>query len=54
MTCYATFLIRYCPKGELDFWISENAPEDYEKHFWMFLEKLGAEIPNKKKEFVLS
>jgi len=34
----------YCPGGELDFWISEEAPEGYEENFWNYLSELGVKL----------
>ena len=48
MSCLCTRLIMYCPGGELDFWISEEAPEGYEEMFWNYLRALGVQIPNDK------
>ena len=41
MTCLCTRLIIYCPGGELDFWVSKEAPAGYEASFWSYLQELG-------------
>jgi hypothetical protein len=45
MTCLCTRLIMYCPGGELDFWISKEAPAGYEASFWNYLQQLGVKTP---------
>ncbi|CBY34424.1 unnamed protein product [Oikopleura dioica] len=47
MSCTCTRLIIYCPGGELDFWVSKEAPAGYEESFWNYLQQLGVKIPNK-------
>ena len=45
MSCLCTRLIMFCPRGELDFWVSNEAPDGYEAKFWGYLQQLGVETP---------